>query len=205
MILDPRETVRAIVADLDGGADAARVGARFHAALARAAAEACALVAARRGMEVAVLSGGVFQNRILVERTAALLADSGAARADPRAPAAQRRRDLLRAGRGGGRDGGGGVSVDLDELLATPVYAGGRERPFAELTAEAVADRAAELRGAVGLGHRSRVSGVAAAWDGLAAAMREAGAATVADLDRETLAERADALWVVPPGGSLLP
>jgi hypothetical protein len=34
--------------------------------------------------------------------------------------------------------------------------------------------------------------------------MREAGVATVADLDRETLAERADALWVVPPGGSLL-
>jgi hypothetical protein len=97
------------------------------------------------------------------------------------------------------------VSIDLDELLATPVYAGGRERPFAEVTADAVADRAAELRGAVGLGHRSRVSGVAAAWDGLAAAMREAGAATVADLDRETLAERAEALWVVPPGGSLLP
>lgn len=97
------------------------------------------------------------------------------------------------------------MSVDLDELLATPVYSGGRERPFGELTAEAVADRAAELRGAVGLGHRSRVSGVAAAWDGLAAAMRERGAATVRDLDRETLAERAEALWVIPPGGSLLP
>ena len=77
VIVDPRATVRAIVADLDGGADAARVGARFHAALARAAAEACALVAARRGIEVAVLSGGVFQNRILVERTAELLAEAG--------------------------------------------------------------------------------------------------------------------------------
>jgi hypothetical protein len=97
------------------------------------------------------------------------------------------------------------VSVDIARLLSSPVYSGGRERPFGELTAEAVADRAAELRGAVGLGHRSRVSGVAAAWDGLAAAMRDAGVATVADLDRETLAERAEALWVVPPGGSLLP
>ena len=97
------------------------------------------------------------------------------------------------------------MSADLDALLATPVYSGGAERPFGELTADAVADRAAELRAAGGLGHRSRVSGVAAAWNGLAASMREAGVATVADLDREALAERADALRVVPPGGRLLP
>ena len=68
-----------------------------------------------------------------------------------------------------------------------------------------MADRAAELRQATGLGHRSRVGAVAAAWDSLAAAMRERGAATVADLDPETVAERAEALWIVPPGGSLLP
>ncbi len=97
------------------------------------------------------------------------------------------------------------MSVDIDALLASRVYSAGAERPFGELTTDAVADRAAELREAGGLGHRSRVSGVAAAWNGLATAMREAGVATVADLDRETLAERADALWVVPPGGSLLP
>ena len=33
--------------------------------------------AARSGIELAVLSGGVFQNRLLVERTAELLADAG--------------------------------------------------------------------------------------------------------------------------------
>ena len=77
VIVDPRETVLAIVADLDAGAQAARVGARFHAALARASAEACALVAEREGLELVVLSGGVFQNRLLVERAAALLSDAG--------------------------------------------------------------------------------------------------------------------------------
>jgi hypothetical protein len=34
--------------------------------------------------------------------------------------------------------------------------------------------------------------------------MDETGAGTVADLDREAIAERAEKLWVVPPGGSLL-
>ena len=53
------------------------MGARFHAALAHATAEACALIAARHGVEVAVLSGGVFQNRLLLERTAAELAAAG--------------------------------------------------------------------------------------------------------------------------------
>ena len=48
------------------------------------------------------------------------------------------------------------------------------------------------------------MAAVAAAWDALAAEMRERGAATVADLDPQTVAERAEALWIVPPGGSLL-
>ncbi|MEA2365619.1 MAG: hypothetical protein QOI32_1131, partial [Thermoleophilaceae bacterium] len=42
------------------------------------------------------------------------------------------------------------------------------------------------------------------AWVELARFMEEVGAATVADLDREAVAERAEKLWVVPPGGSLL-
>jgi hypothetical protein len=34
--------------------------------------------------------------------------------------------------------------------------------------------------------------------------MEDAGAETVADVDRDAVAERAEKLWVVPPGGSLL-
>ena len=49
VIIDPRETVLAILADLDGGAEPERVGARFHGALARASAEACALIAGGAG------------------------------------------------------------------------------------------------------------------------------------------------------------
>jgi hypothetical protein len=96
------------------------------------------------------------------------------------------------------------VSADPERVLAASVFSDGRDRPFGELTVAAVAARAAELRQGAGLGHRSRVAAVAAAWDSLAAQMRERGAATVGDLDPQTVAERAEALWVVPPGGSLL-
>ncbi|HSD78694.1 MAG TPA: hypothetical protein VLA98_14870, partial [Solirubrobacteraceae bacterium] len=40
-------------------------------------AEACARVAGRVGLGTVVLAGGVFQNRLLVEETAALLARAG--------------------------------------------------------------------------------------------------------------------------------
>jgi len=74
-ILDARETICAIVADLDGGAAAPAVGARFHRALARATATACELAAGLAGTDLVVLSGGVFQNRLLLEQTATLLGD----------------------------------------------------------------------------------------------------------------------------------
>ena len=63
------------------GAAVAPVGARFHNALAAATAEACAREARARGdRRCVVLSGGVFQNRLLLERTAALLRAAAAAR-----------------------------------------------------------------------------------------------------------------------------
>jgi hydrogenase maturation protein HypF len=77
LIVDPRETVLALLADLEADTPLASVGARFHAALAHATAEACTLLAARAGLGLAVLSGGVFQNRLLLERAAALLAAEG--------------------------------------------------------------------------------------------------------------------------------
>jgi hydrogenase maturation protein HypF len=73
--LDARETVRAVARDVAQGASTALVSARFHAAVAVATAEACTLIAAARGTDVVVLSGGVFNNRLLVERTVALLED----------------------------------------------------------------------------------------------------------------------------------
>ena len=76
-ILDPREAIRALSADLGWGVDVAVVAARFHNGLAVAIAEACARVAETRGLRRAVLSGGVFQNRLLVERASAELRTRG--------------------------------------------------------------------------------------------------------------------------------
>jgi hydrogenase maturation protein HypF len=77
LVLDPRETILAIVDDLATGIAPRVVAARFHNALAAATAEACAAVAERLELATVVLSGGVFQNRLLLERTAAALGASG--------------------------------------------------------------------------------------------------------------------------------
>jgi hydrogenase maturation protein HypF len=76
-VLDARETIGAILRDLGAGVSVATVAARFHNAVARGAARACAEIAARDGVDVAVLSGGVFQNRLLLERTAEALEREG--------------------------------------------------------------------------------------------------------------------------------
>ena len=77
IVLDARATIAAIVEDLARGAAAGVVAARFHAALADATARACALAASRSGLDTVVLSGGAFQNRVLLERTSAQLAAAG--------------------------------------------------------------------------------------------------------------------------------
>jgi hydrogenase maturation protein HypF len=75
--LDAREVVRAVLAELEAGAPVGTVSARFHSGLARATARACAAAAGRHGLESVVLSGGVFQNRLLLERTSTALRELG--------------------------------------------------------------------------------------------------------------------------------
>ncbi len=60
-----------------GHAGAPLVSARFHNALAEATAAACERVSAGTGLSTVVLAGGVFQNRLLLERTYERLAASG--------------------------------------------------------------------------------------------------------------------------------
>jgi hydrogenase maturation protein HypF len=67
LILDARPTIRAVVADLASGTAVATVSARAHNALANATAAACATAADRSQTDMVVLSGGVFQNRLLLE------------------------------------------------------------------------------------------------------------------------------------------
>ena len=66
-----------MIADVEGGVAAETVSARFHNTVAEATARACALAAEQQSLDLVVLSGGVFQNRLLLERTAALVADAG--------------------------------------------------------------------------------------------------------------------------------
>jgi hydrogenase maturation protein HypF len=70
LVLDPRPTIRALVED---NAPIANRAARFHNAVASATAIACE----RTGATTVVLSGGVFQNRRLLETTTTLLRDAG--------------------------------------------------------------------------------------------------------------------------------
>jgi hydrogenase maturation protein HypF len=53
------------------------IASRFHRAVARATVEGCARAAGDAETELVVLSGGVFQNRRLLEETVAGLAAAG--------------------------------------------------------------------------------------------------------------------------------
>jgi hydrogenase maturation protein HypF len=75
--LDARPTILAALRDAELGTPAGMISARFHNALADATAAACAAIAEERAMNTAVLSGGVFQNRLLLERVAAALRATG--------------------------------------------------------------------------------------------------------------------------------
>jgi len=77
LVLDPRETVRAVLADIEAGQPAGVVASRFHAAIAGVTVEACCAAASARGADLVVLSGGVFQNRRLFQDTLAGLRASG--------------------------------------------------------------------------------------------------------------------------------
>ncbi|MDQ3768575.1 MAG: carbamoyltransferase HypF, partial [Actinomycetota bacterium] len=77
VLIDPREAIRRVARDVTAGVAVPMIAARFHAGLAEALARACALVAGRRGLDAVVLSGGVFQNRVLLEAMASHLHDAG--------------------------------------------------------------------------------------------------------------------------------
>ncbi|HEY7455803.1 MAG TPA: carbamoyltransferase HypF [Solirubrobacterales bacterium] len=77
VVIDPREAIRALVEDLGRGVEPGVLAARFHNGLAAATAAALAAAAEAHGLDVAVLSGGVFQNRLLLERTTEHLRAAG--------------------------------------------------------------------------------------------------------------------------------
>jgi hydrogenase maturation protein HypF len=77
VLIDPREAIRRIARDVAVGVAVTAIAARFHAGLAEAVARACAGIAAHRRLDTVVLSGGVFQNRVLLEAVATHLEGAG--------------------------------------------------------------------------------------------------------------------------------
>lgn len=69
--------VRAAVADLDAGVNPRVIAARFHNGLAEATARMCDALRERTGVSTVALSGGVFQNLLLLERTVQALSGLG--------------------------------------------------------------------------------------------------------------------------------
>jgi hydrogenase maturation protein HypF len=71
------DLVRAVVEDLEAGVPLPLVAARFHNGLAGATVAACQTLRDDSGLGTVALSGGVFQNMLLLERTVAGLERGG--------------------------------------------------------------------------------------------------------------------------------
>lgn len=75
--IDPASALRALIADRRAGASVPTIAARFHNGVAALIRDVCALARERTGLSVVALSGGVFQNKLLLERAVALLGAAG--------------------------------------------------------------------------------------------------------------------------------
>ncbi|MDQ4032285.1 MAG: carbamoyltransferase HypF [Actinomycetota bacterium] len=71
------DLVRAVVADLQAGVPREVIATRFHHGVADAIVRVCLMLRETTGVSAAALSGGVFQNILLLERTVAGLEQAG--------------------------------------------------------------------------------------------------------------------------------
>jgi hydrogenase maturation protein HypF len=75
--IDWRPLFIALLNDLQAGAQQADMARSFHAVVASASLEICRRIQCTTGVEQVVLSGGVFQNRLLTEELCILLSGAG--------------------------------------------------------------------------------------------------------------------------------
>jgi hydrogenase maturation protein HypF len=68
-VLDFGPTIRALIADRDHAEDIGLIAAKFHNSVAAAILMVCQLLRGERNIETVALSGGVFQNELLLRRT----------------------------------------------------------------------------------------------------------------------------------------
>ena len=77
LILDPDPVIAAITEEIMHGEEPAVISARFHNAVARAIAQMAIKMREATGLSEIVLSGGVFQNHLLLARACDFLTDAG--------------------------------------------------------------------------------------------------------------------------------
>jgi hydrogenase maturation protein HypF len=71
------DLIRAVTDDLVAGTDVGVIAARFHHGVAGAIGVTCAMLRERYGLSTVALSGGVFQNLLLLRETVSKLEDNG--------------------------------------------------------------------------------------------------------------------------------
>lgn len=76
-VIDPRPLITDLANDMLCGVSASVAGARFHNTIAKMIATTVDKIAAGTGIRTVGLTGGCFQNRLLTERTKAMLDESG--------------------------------------------------------------------------------------------------------------------------------
>jgi hydrogenase maturation protein HypF len=67
-LLDVGSIIQAIVSDLQQGVSRAEIASRFHRSIAELLATVCLDARDKTGLNIVALSGGVFQNRLLLEQ-----------------------------------------------------------------------------------------------------------------------------------------
>jgi len=76
-IVQPAELFSAIIGDLGKGLAPSAISMKFHRSMAQMIREMCRRIAAASGIKRVALSGGVFQNRLLLRLTIAALEEAG--------------------------------------------------------------------------------------------------------------------------------
>jgi hydrogenase maturation protein HypF len=77
MVIDPHPVIRAVVHDLLHNIPIGTVAARFHDAVVKLVLHVACLLREKTGLHLVVLSGGVFQNRVLLRQSLTRLREAG--------------------------------------------------------------------------------------------------------------------------------
>jgi hydrogenase maturation protein HypF len=77
LIIDPAPMLAGVLADLQRGAAKATISARFHNAVAQMVLDVCLTIRSQSSIQLVALSGGVWQNMTLLDKTFRLLHNAG--------------------------------------------------------------------------------------------------------------------------------